>query len=207
MITLHTRVHCNGGLAAYGVEEMSEQIDWSKAPESAMVLLKHTRDGAYAVAESFSDDARTWHFPETNYTFRLMPSMWYVVSRRPTTPSWSGEGLPPVGVVCEVRNKTPGYCAFPWEKCTIALTKIGANGCVQICTIDHRGDFAIYYPEVDIIEFRPIRTPEQIAASEREAEINAMKEIAIEAFKLSRNGDDITSVIPVALYDAGYRKP
>lgn len=176
---------------------MSEQIDWSKAPEGA------THRGAINWFKSdggkvYTFDGAVWH-PVSWEIWQLAP-----FAKRPIihADEWSGEGLPPVGVVCEVRNKTPGYCAFPWEKCTIALTNIGANGCVQICTIDHRGDFAIYYPEVDIIQFRPIRTTEQIAADERSKAIDEM----VKALGMDDPGT--AEYIRCGLiYDAGYRKP
>ncbi len=186
---------------------MSEKIDWSKAPDSAMVLLKHTRDGAYAVAESFSDDARTWHFPETNYTFRLMPSMWYVVSHRPTTPSWSGGCLPPVGVVCRKCYNSPGeYYSVK------VLAHDSHDGEVVIYRwIDGplEGDLGQSTMHLNMASgsnahwsFRPIRTPEQIAADEREAAIEDMLKgvpIVVQVY----GAHEIASRI----YDKGYRKP
>ena len=47
--------------------------------------------------------------------------------------------------------------------------------------------------------FRPIRTPEQIAADEREAAVNGM--LCYDALGGSRRG------LAEALYDAGFRKP
>lgn len=173
---------------------MSEQIDWSKAPEDAT----HYQAATHGVFECWLKaghavrvSRREPDWREDDYADDLIATS---AIKRP----WSGEGLPPVGFVCEVRNKTPGYCAFPWEKCTIALTNIGANGCVQICTIDHRGDFAIYYPEVDIIQFRPIRTPEQIAADEREAAIKDIEDM-IAGYSYRHCAE--------LIHDNGYRKP
>jgi hypothetical protein len=135
---------------------MSEQIDWSKAPEGAMVLLKHVRYGAYAVSESYGDEAKTWHWPDPRYSFPLMPSMWRIVAGRPATQSWSGDGLPPAGVVCEYR-----VCDGPWYKCEIRYTvKRPDGGVIAYC--QHLDlELALCEPYCC---FRPIRTTEQIAA-------------------------------------------
>ena len=51
------------------------------------------------------------------------------------------------------------------------------------------------------IHFRPIRTPEQSAADEREAAIDAMLAAT------TAQGSDISLRVCEQLYDAGYRKP
>ena len=169
---------------------MSEQIDWSKAPEGAMVLLKHVRDGAYAVSESYGDEAKTWHWPDPRYSFPLMPSMWRIVAERPATQSWSSEGLPPVGAVCEVRNAPGG-----WGKAVI--THQGKGLTVWLWHSENPDQ--VEYAEIpDRLEFRPIRTPEQIAADEREEAVDEMHKLYMEGAKHSGG--------LYALYDAGYRK-
>jgi len=114
-------------------------------------------------------------------------------------PEWNGEGLPPAGIECEVMGGGLPSTAFDWEHCTILLINEGADGKNQVCTRDFRGDLAIYYPDVDPVYFRPIRTPEQIAAEEREAAIKDMAE-----FLMTISFDDW--VTARELYDAGYRK-
>lgn len=90
-------------------------------------------------------------------------------------PEWNGEGLPPVGTVCEYLEDGNG----DWEEVTIV-------------EIDHRLDyqFAVFHGDKGYSGdrrtelFRPIRTPEQITAEEREtADIDA-----IHAFVLGRFG-------------------
>lgn len=54
------------------------------------------------------------------------------------------------------------------------------------------------------IELRPIRTPEQIAAEEREVEIGEMSRVIRERIK-HYSGQDAADY-SAALYDAGYRK-
>jgi hypothetical protein len=51
------------------------------------------------------------------------------------------------------------------------------------------------------MDFRPIRTPEQIAAEEREKAIDAMNKLVGDIEKIPTWRDALA-----ALYDAGYRK-
>lgn len=115
---------------------------------------------------------------------------------------WNGEGLPPVDFECEVMGGGLPSTAFDWERCTILLINEGADGKRQVCTRDFRGDLAIYYPEVDSVYFRPIRTAEQIAAEERKRGIDEMHRISGEP----SYGSSIRACLG-ELYDAGYRKP
>ena len=97
---------------------------------------------------------------------------------------WNGQGLPPVGTVCEGGRARTG--AF--------------NECVVIA---HRNGMAIaVFTDQEelqwVSEFRPIRTPEQIATDEREAAIN---EILSDFGRWSCTGD-----IALNLYLAGYHK-
>lgn len=177
---------------------MSEQIDWSKAPEGATVLLKHVRDGAYAVSESYDDEAKTWHWPDPRYSFNLMPSMWRIVAERPITPSWSGEGLPPVGVVCE--TLWPSDTEPQWYKFEVLFC--GSKFCVAL--VDGEEEYySLASFERKKVEFRPIRTPEQIAADKRK--IEALKMFNIYCEKTNSSGANMDGFLE--LYDLGFRKP
>ena len=175
---------------------MSEQIDWSKAPEGAMVLLKHVRDNRYAWAVSHAEESDAWIVDDTGYSFRLMASCWRVVSNRPTTPSWSGEGLPPVGTVCEISAST--------EYLKISHPE-GTRVKVYATFTDDRGvELAAFVDELGMVAgvaiakcFRPIRTPEQVAADEREAAIAEIEEL-IAGYSYRHCAEQI--------YKAGYRK-
>lgn len=107
---------------------------------------------------------------------------------------WSGEGLPPVGTVCEVLNNT--LDRPEWERCTILfMGKFKAiyesESCHErVADVSERG----------MISFRPLRTPEQIAAEERRAAILEMKGHL--SFSDYREAEQHCA----ALYDAGYRR-
>lgn len=100
-------------------------------------------------------------------------------------PEWTGEGLPPVGMDCE------------WKGIT-------RNGWAKVSIIAHgkeEGDFvAIAQAENEVVlgasdRFRLIRTPEQIAAENRDAAIKEMQRLV-----------GSCNTFPFAdLYDYGYR--
>lgn len=126
-------------------------------------------------------------------SFRPIRTPEQIAAERPTTPSWSGEGLPPVGVVCEVRNAPGG-----WGKATI---KYQGKGIIVWLwdRPDGNTDQIEFASCPDRLEFRPIRTPEQIAADEREAAIKAI-------VGLIESADSRDMTIAEAIYNAGYRK-
>ncbi|SFP92801.1 hypothetical protein SAMN03159489_02207 [Pseudomonas sp. NFPP07] len=109
--------------------------------------------------------------------------------------TWSGEGLPPVGTVCEHKR------VHEWQKVEVFAVKPNYNGSHTALFTYENGCWAgCAEPSF----FRPIRTPEQIAAEERKACIDRMVSILFE-----EKGD---STGPLergyceALYNAGYRK-
>lgn len=109
------------------------------------------------------------------------------------SPAWSGEGLPPVGTVCELR----AHKLTDWSMAKIEFAYRNVIVWDWIGEPSMNGLCAAYAHNV---EFRPIRTPEQVAAEERESEIKAMADIYRDA-----PGLGVESGI-AALYDAGYRK-
>ena len=179
---------------------MSEQIDWSEAPE-----------GATHYGEALKGRKACWYIIEGRHLYTMLDDgldkKWGrraiddwdaselipMLISRPTTQSWSGEGLPPDGTVCEYR-----VCDGPWYKCEIRYTiKHPDGGVIAYCPhLDH--EQVLYGPYCC---FRPLRTPEQIAADEREAAIDEMMR-----HSSLRSRDGARQVFG-ELYDAGYRKP
>lgn len=103
----------------------------------------------------------------------------------PANPAWTGEGLPPVGTVCEYQNSLGSW--FPVE-----ITAIAKKG---ICFVQTERDGENYVCQVSS-KFRPIRTPEQIEAEARRSAIGEML----------RSEPAMTICMAGNLYDAGYRK-
>lgn len=159
---------------------MSAQIDWSNAPEGATHYYPLTEE---------------WYLVGYGCVPLVWTGMWCKAFQfakredkcvqRPTTPSWSGEGLPPVGVVCE-------YMAADelWIECEVVAHRNNAA-----IVIDNGYDCAL----VPARELRPIRTPGQIAADDREVAVAEM-------LGLFGGTDSRDTYLMQRLYDAGYRK-
>ena len=127
---------------------MSNKIDWSKAPEWAK---KHGLSGAFESPVWFDDEKYTYvDWQQDGKEFFYADACTYAakdfsqVSERPTTPSWSGEGLPPVGVVCMAGCER------------VVIVAHHCNG-IHAIYAESESDGLLYYGEPN--EFRPIRTP------------------------------------------------
>ena len=142
---------------------MSEQIDWSKAPEGAThangagVFLRENKSGSVSNFDNGKWIMTSSTIADFNHGY---------IFERPTTQSWSGEGLPPVGVVCEV-----DWCE-EWHKCEVIAHFQQRCGMVAAFTVEI-SDGAKSLDAFGAGSFRPIRTPEQI---ESDARIKAAQE-------------------------------
>ncbi|MDN5518947.1 hypothetical protein [Pseudomonas sp.] len=172
------------------------KIDWSKAPEWAdgHGLVAHhgitevwinmdqyavvgAEDRAYPYGGGTGDNRHNFTRSQVQY-----------ITPRPAR--WDGEGLPPVGSVCE---------AYDAERDLWWPGQVLMHG-----NSDHA--FVSGTPEcwgtlLWASIFRPVRTPEQIKAEEREKAIVEMAETMHAATGFGVNRADCE-----ALYDAGYRK-
>ncbi|WP_288080638.1 hypothetical protein [Pseudomonas sp.] len=172
------------------------QVDWSKAPEGAEYFCEmqwfKTVDGEWRV---WSPGVNSWNKPV--YAAPDNFSWWDNAIRRPI--SWNGEGLPPVGIECE----------YMWNYYKSGSDYVRArilahdNGAAVLKVVDGDNCGALResrggYCGTGCGEavFRTIRTPEQIAAEEREKAVAEMKRIWSEAETQPFH----------AIYDAGYRK-
>ncbi|MCK2123860.1 hypothetical protein [Pseudomonas sp. PNPG3] len=118
---------------------------------------------------------------------------WAAIERRVTgAPAWVGVGLPPVGTVCEVQDWANGDTPL-WRETKILAHHLGFA--IESSTQDGEDMEVSARPAGD---FRPIRTPEQIAEEERAAAIKEMRD----TLQGGRTGTDWATY----LYDAGYRK-
>ena len=170
-----------------------EQIDWSKAPEGATHFLpEQVARGWVACWYKFVDG--TWFarnvrdcdwYPDHDYQEIFIP----LLIGKPAP--WSGTGLPPVGTVCEL------FCR-KLEQGPVTVLYISEEFGVFK---SHR-----YHHEqggpLEIYAFKPIRTPEQIAAEQREKAINQM----IDDTNILTGVISDRRIMAGQLYDAGYRK-
>jgi hypothetical protein len=169
-----------------GGGEMTD-IDWIKAPEGAThYLADNAKYDWSACWYKFSDNQwmaisvgnRHLWIADNDQVDLFVP----MLIAKPGT--WNGTGLPPVGTVCEGGRARTG--AF--------------NECVVVA---HRNGMAIaVFTDQEelqwVSEFRPIRTPEQIAADERDAAIGELVRLYKYGYR--------NQVGLAAIYDAGYRR-
>ncbi|MNR20393.1 hypothetical protein D3C85_1372300 [compost metagenome] len=107
----------------------------------------------------------------------------------PKKEEWNGTGLPPVGVVCEAKSTARGS-ERDWFKSSV-------NYISEYTVVLDDGKSGEFVAHPATMQFRPIRTPEQIAADEREAAMEHMRQVM--------EGSSSKSWVE-ALYDAGYRR-
>ncbi|HBO0952592.1 TPA: hypothetical protein L4E43_003541 [Pseudomonas aeruginosa] len=108
--------------------------------------------------------------------------------------AWDGQGLPPTGLLVEWKSGLD----HEWRRVTVLAY---ANGDAWLQPED--GDsFIVGNPE----NFRRIRTPEQIAAEEREKAVQEMLALDEYPHGQDRGGMMSRADFCRVLYDAGYRR-
>ena len=120
----------------------------------------------------------------------------------PKVVEWDGVGLPPVGVSCEMSL----FASNKWELCIpVYYLNHPTDHSDQVVVYQNSLDGDVCYildpPCSGSIEFRPVRTAEQVAAEERE---KAIKEICIDAGSPELTPGQLK--VAEKLYQAGYRK-
>ena len=166
-------------------------VDWSKAPEGFPLWLEYLPK---ALEDDFERQAAggCWVKEESDRYWTAHGTYWskppegfYKIHRRPDTPQRNGEGLPPVGASVEWFSPVYGW---------LGGRVVGHDGAVAV--ISHNDG----YTGCHLHEVRPIRTPEQIAAEAREAELNRM----VATVQMLDKG--WARKVCAGLYDHGYRK-
>lgn len=188
---------------------MSE-IDWTKAPVDAIGALVTKPNNIHhpktTFASSIQRDGCVFRGKSCDgFALAAADNCWDWIGR-----PWSGEGVPPIGFVVEIRNTGWGIRetaeAFIGVPVHVRAHFNTSTGCEMIA-VDGGPDLGCEVFRADMAV--PVRTPEQIAAEEREKEIaesaKLLGELAID--------DDCppgrkTAWLWMAekLYAAGYRK-
>lgn len=181
---------------------MKTEIDWSKAPEGATHWTLENDVVCQFIKYEKSSDKWYWFCsagewcPYSGERDEFTELRDCLLIARPA--EWTGQGLPPVGTVCEVvqvSSQPHDYCRrFVGQNVKIVAHHVDVDG-------DEVAVFAASDYEFHALVagcFRPIRTPEQIAADEREKAIAEMSEAIKTQFSFGW--------VFEKLYDAGYRK-
>ena len=162
------------------------EIDWSKAPEGATHFSPETED---YLPSFIKFENGIW------FCWGQIDGGWYEDSDEDDTSRyiprpvfWSGEGLPPVGTVCEWRDDDSAR----WMTVEVRyLSEHTALLRFQDGVGDTEGAYAPKY-----CQFRPLRTLEQIKDEEKKAAIMALLEEV----------PGLAVVNARKIIDAGYRK-
>lgn len=162
----------------------------SKAADLPPVGATHRFDDCYMVSWWMREPGNNWYiWSGRNWVASSLSAevqgMMQTIKTEENKP-WSGEGLPPVGMTCE--RRFTDVAGSSWNGCIIL-----AHGAKKIFIRDNCGDEWAH--SIDEVEFRPYRTPEQIAAEEREEFIRELIQVTC-----IRHGE------AGLIYDAGYRK-
>lgn len=183
-----------------------EEIDWSKAPEGAT----HYHPKMASPWLRIKAGSPQYHHPECgwqNYGSECagFAHIAEAVARPAEQESaWTGASLPPVGTVCEFLS---GGHWFEVE------VKYSSEWLTVIKCLKNKAGSAIDQKDVELAldafdleeKLRPIRTPEQIAAEEREMAVEAM--LALDPYLPNTPlGMMSRADFCRALYDHGYRK-
>ena len=116
-------------------------------------------------------------------------------------PEWSGEGLPPVGMVCEynARGNGKGDPLFLSVEVKYVSDQSIVIMCIGVPEGENKENIGVELPLMVGVQltgkFRPIKTPEQIALDERMAVAYAMCGVA----------SSLSNTDAAKLYDAGLR--
>ncbi|HGM5802205.1 TPA: hypothetical protein ACKP5W_004906 [Pseudomonas aeruginosa] len=175
-------------------------IDWSKAPDGCIgafarivgnqrkaFFVFSKRPSGYMSREGYEGEGE-------DGSYHVFSEFWEWLDK-----PWNGQGLPPVGTVCEW-HESDGW-AYTESK-VVAYTDDGLFVCMQ--KPGRRPEVL----RIDNCDFRPIRTPEQIAAAERWAAIQQMlafADVKYSAGELMSPKEYVETAV-AALYDAGYRR-
>lgn len=171
---------------------MKTEIDWSKAPEGAIGFAPATGN----------NESSIWYKKNENgdlvFTFADLKEGWMQSYNVPEnviwrSEQWNGEGLPPVGTVCEHQGSVPGNQDWTQARVLAHAEVSGMPVAVHQIGDQISCSSAQYY--------RPIRTPEQIAAEEREAAIEEMWNVVY----WQPHAPTAKAALGL-LYDHGYRK-
>ncbi|KWV82537.1 hypothetical protein PFLL34_03586 [Pseudomonas fluorescens] len=177
-------------------------IDWSKAPEWANAVIEGT---GVLVWVPFTDGICTGQIIEDGRSQEvdmLPPHKWKLVEVRPVKP-WTGDGLPPVGIEIEAMMRRNMHDGYAWHRAKVVHGPLpGSEGEVLVFCLETTSP-------AWVDEFRPVRTPEQIAAEQRKKEIDEIHKICIESFPSSTRTGELNRTISdcaCIIYKAGYRK-
>ncbi|HHZ8769584.1 TPA: hypothetical protein ACWL5R_002473 [Pseudomonas aeruginosa] len=186
-------------------------IDWSNAPEGATHwepaghefsegwMLKEGNDWFY-----WSKVSQQWFYDHTSCDVSAEREATF--EARPQE-AWDGQGLPPVGTVCEYRCPDNSCEPKDWTVVHVLAHANHGSDTAMLLAEDVSGEPGTMYGRIWIPRTcRPLRTPEQIAAEEREQAVQEMLALDEYPHGQDRGGMMSRADFCRVLYDAGYRR-
>lgn len=168
---------------------MKLPIDWSSAPEGATHYCMHPTTTYKWLKDSplsyYDEHLHKW----AKYTSDIGAEHLSNSVEKPNK-TWDGVGHPPIGTVCEYFK----HAKYKTSWIKVKVVFIGEN----LIVFEHGANGNEFSEQITDVSFRPIKTPEQIAAEERLEEVDEMIKV-VEEF-------DTYKEVCESLYDAGYRK-
>lgn len=174
-------------------------IDWSKAPKGFPLWLEglgeHAKHSGW-----YRRSGEVFKHESHGQFLSFREGQFFIVHTKPELEQWTGEGLPPVGTVCEILT-----LKNDWVRVVVVAVTDYRIYCEETVIGTGFSGPDSYDPVKKYARFRQIRTPEQIAEDDRE---NGIDELARKIAGISgRETSSITeAVIARILYDAGYHK-
>ncbi len=173
-------------------------IDWNTAPEGA---THWEPEGRMYRAGWMKKEWGKWFWwskgsKEWVFTSNVTAKRETTFEARPQE-SWDGQGLPPVGIEIEANFPVTDVTGthYHWRRVIVAVA--GIPGAERECLVYDAENTKPAWVD----EFRPLPTPEQIAAEERSKECDRIF-VILSSVEREGNRSDMAE----ALYDAGYRR-
>lgn len=181
-------------------------IDWSKAPSWAKTVGKNGwNELAWLSDKGYSYFIGNGGFVDFTIPRAFKSEDFTIVSFRPFESVWNGEDLPPVGTVCEFAGFNPEETTFydPVVGDKITVIAHYLSGCVQVAAFTY--NCATNFGSLNVAQgahgcFRPIRTADQIAADQKQQEIQELMVVLGEVPSADYE------IIAEAIQKAGWRK-
>ena len=143
-------------------------IDWDKAPSWANVVIRGEHGQEFwSPAWGGNHKVESLISGHTQYADMHDPHGWTKVADRGNS-EWTGEGLPPVGTVCEIHTLSD-----TWAKVVVVAITDYRIYCERV----NQKEPGELCPVKKYARFRPIRTPEQIAAEQYERDAEELAKI------------------------------
>ncbi|EOZ4999685.1 hypothetical protein ACQRUU_005448 [Pseudomonas aeruginosa] len=166
-------------------------IDWSKAPEGCIGafarIISKTAFFVFSKRPSDYSSREGYEGEGEDGPYHVFSEYWEWIDK-----PWDGQGLPPVGIEIEANFPVTDVTGthYHWRRVIVAVA--GIPGAERECLVYDAENTKPAWVD----EFRSLRTPEQIAAEEREKAIEEMC-FAVETLTVKQ---------AKALFDAGYRR-